>query len=79
MIKTHIVETVEEFNAEGKLIRKTTTETKEENDAKDNWYPSSNPNWWTYPNPYQPTVTYSAGTGDAPIPVTTVCSSTIKE
>jgi hypothetical protein len=73
MIKTHTVETVEEFK-DGKLVRKTTTETTEENDAKENWYPSNPPYWWTYPNPNQPTVTYSGGTGDTPILTTTICS-----
>jgi hypothetical protein len=74
MIKTRTIETVEEFNDDGKLIKKTTTETTEENDAKENWYPTGNPNWWTYPNPYQPTVTYTGGTVDVPLTVTTVCS-----
>lgn len=74
MIKTHTVETVEEFK-DGELVRKTTTETTEENDAKENWYPMYNPNWWTYPNPNQPTVTYSTDAAGVPIPVTTVCGS----
>lgn len=50
MTKTHIVETVEEFNTDGKLVRKVTTETTEENDAKDHWYPYSVPSW-TVANP----------------------------
>lgn len=73
MIKTHTVETVEEFK-DGQLVRKTTTETSEENDAKEQWYPSSSPNWWIYPNPNQPTITYGAGT--VPAESTTVCSET---
>lgn len=45
MTKTHTVETIEEFNDEGKLIRKVTTETTEESDATDRWYPSTVPTY----------------------------------
>jgi len=84
MTRAHIVETVEEYNAEGKLIRKTTTETTEESDAKDHWYPYAIPTipndngatpWWaTYPpNLWQPTVTVSNNNGN--VPTIAVCSS----
>ena len=33
MIKTKTVETIEEFDENGKLVRKTTTETEETNDS----------------------------------------------
>lgn len=67
MTKRKIVEVVEEFNDSGKLIRKTTTETTEDDDT--NYYP----NWavapYTYPGPYAPTVMYGAdstGSGQKP-------------
>lgn len=73
MIKTKTIETIEEYNDSGKLVKKTTTETTEENDAKENWYA---PNyWWSYPNPNQPTVACSAGTGDVPLQTTVIYSS----
>ena len=83
MTKTHTVETIEEFNDEGKLIRKTTTETTEESDAKERWYPAyDRPNeykpWWgTCPQDYhaEPAVTRYAGTGDVPLRTTTIYSS----
>lgn len=60
MTKTRTVETIEEFNNEGKLVRKTTTETTEESDATDRWYPYTIP---TY-DPNQWKVTY-VGNGSA--------------
>lgn len=33
MIKTKIIETVEEYDSDGKLLKKTTTETEETNDS----------------------------------------------
>lgn len=85
MTKTHIVETVEEYNAEGKLIRKTTTETTEESDAKDHWYPYTVPyftpsdKWTVVESPAEtriPKVTcVGNGTADSVLPNTTTYSS----
>lgn len=69
MIKRKVIEIVEEYNETGELIRKTTTETTEDDDAKVQWYPYTIPNyiyndsalrWGTYPpnGPNQPNVTY---------------------
>ena len=69
MTKRKTVEVIEEFDDSGKLIRKTTTETTEDEDTNYSYNP-----WWsvapyTYPNPGMPTVQYgadSAGAGQNP-------------
>ena len=72
MIKRKVVEVIEEYNDAGKLIRKTTTETTEDDDVKVQWVPYTNPNytpndyspyWGIYPPscPNQPSVTYHVG------------------
>ena len=49
MIKRNITETVYEYDKEGKLLKKTVTETHEEEDNTVTTYPS-----WTYLNGTQP-------------------------
>ena len=49
MTKTHRRETVEEYDADGKLVRKTTTEETEESDQP-SYYQA--PNWWNPPTAY---------------------------
>lgn len=44
MTKTHIIETIEEYDTNGKITRKTVTETTEENNDP---APSYTPQWWT--------------------------------
>lgn len=59
MTKTHRTEIIEEYDENGKLVRKTTTEeTEESNDPTPTW----GDNWWTQ----QPTIRYNkyADTGD---------------
>lgn len=54
MIKTKTVETIEEYGSDGKLVRKTTTETEETNDS---------PTQYTHTSaPYIPPYTF-CGTG----------------
>ena len=54
MIKRKIIETTEEYNDDGKLIRKTTIETTEDDET-----PISYPYYPIYPNPTTwPLVTY---------------------
>lgn len=67
MTKTHRTEIIEEYDENGKLVRKTTTEeTEESNDPTptwgDNWWTQWGDNWWTQ----QPTIRYNkyADTGD---------------
>lgn len=43
MTKTHTIETIEEYDSNGKLIRKTTTETNEENNRPSYIYDNF---WW---------------------------------
>ena len=64
MIKRDITETVYEYDKEGKLLKKTVTETHEEEDNTVTNYPS-----WTYLNGTQPscknealTTNYADGT-----------------
>jgi hypothetical protein len=58
MIKRKTIETVEEFDTNGKLVRKVTTETNEDDDGTVQTYP-----WWGTPyNPAYPQVTYTSGT-----------------
>ena len=52
MTKTHIIETIEEYDANGKITRKTVTETTEENTDQ---APSYTPQWWTPGSPSYPT------------------------
>ena len=47
MIKRDIVETVYEYDKEGKLVSKTVTETHEEDT---NITTNTPPSWWTYPS-----------------------------
>lgn len=53
-----IIETIEEYDNNGKLTRKTITETTEDGDAEKIYVP-----WLDYPytpiNPYLPQITYS--------------------
>lgn len=56
MVKRDITETVYEYDKEGKLIRKTVTETHEEEEGTSYTYPlnpcpntTPNDNWWKYP------------------------------
>ena len=50
MIKTKTIETIEEYDSDGKLVRKTTTETEETND---------NPTQYIYTSaPYMPPYTF---------------------
>lgn len=60
MIKRKVTEVVEEYNDSGKLIRKTTTETTEDDDTPT----STNPYYplWSYPTP---TVQYIGDTADS--------------
>lgn len=51
MTKTHIIETIEEYDANGKITRKTVTETTEENNDP---APSDTPPWWTPGTPSYP-------------------------
>lgn len=63
MTKTHRTEIIEEYDENGKLVRKTTTEeTEESNDPTPTW----GDNWWTQ----QPTIRYNkyADTGDRTVP-----------
>ena len=46
MTKTHTIETIEEYDSNGKLTRKTTTETNEETDHPNHIYDNF---WWTSP------------------------------
>ena len=46
MTKTHRVETIEEYDADGKLIRKTVTEENKE------WFEEKNYTQYPYTNPY---------------------------
>lgn len=58
MIKREVIETIYEYDKEGKLIKKTVTETHEEDtNITTNTNPS--PSWWTYdPSPnYPPYIT----------------------
>lgn len=52
MTKTHIIETIEEYDTNGKITRKTVTETTEENNDP---APSYTPQWWTPGTPSYPT------------------------
>lgn len=52
MTKTHIIETIEEYDTNGKITRKTVTETTEENNDP---APSYTPQWWTPGSPSYPT------------------------
>lgn len=52
MTKTHIIETIEEYDGNGKITRKTVTETTEENNDP---APSYTPQWWTLGSPSYPT------------------------
>lgn len=50
MTKTHIIETIEEYDANGKITRKTVTETTEENNDPTpsywpQWYGTGSPTW----------------------------------
>ena len=50
MTKTHIIETIEEYDANGKITRKTVTETTEENNDPTpsywpQWYSTGSPTW----------------------------------
>jgi hypothetical protein len=50
MIKRKTIETVEEYDANGKLTRKVTTETNEDDNSPQVPYVPTYPNWWwTYP------------------------------
>ncbi len=63
MTKTHRTEIIEEYDENGKLVRKTTTEeTEESNDPTPTW----GDNWWTQ----KPTIRYNkyADTGDRTVP-----------
>lgn len=69
MIKRTITETICEYDKEGKLVRKTVTETTEEEDNTTLTYPYSNypsptnpctDNWWK-----QPYITWCNGTDGA--------------
>lgn len=52
------IETIEEYDTNGKVTRKTVTETTEdEHPAPITIYPTY-PMYPTYPNPWQPSVTY---------------------
>ena len=77
MTKRNVTETVEEYDESGNLVRKTTTETHEEEDPSPSYYPSypSYPSaWWgIYPpagqkwpevtcDPYSPVKTTSTAT-----------------
>ena len=44
MTKTHTIETIEEYDSNGKLTRKTTTETNEETDQSNPIYDNF---WWS--------------------------------
>ena len=57
MIKRNITETTYEYDKEGKLIRKTVTETHEEENNTITTYPS-----WQYLNGATPTCTYASNT-----------------
>jgi hypothetical protein len=58
-----IIETVEEYDANGKLTRKTVTETTEEGAAEKLYEPYP---WWINPfHPNAPTVTYTSTSADA--------------
>ena len=48
MTKTHIIETIEEYDGNGKITRKTVTETTEENNDP---APSYTPQWWAPGSP----------------------------
>jgi hypothetical protein len=61
MIKRKTIETVEEYDANGKITRKVTTETTEDDEGSN----LSTPWWWgIYPpyNPNYPQVTYTSAT-----------------
>ena len=66
MIKRTITETICEYDKERKLVRKTVTETKEEEDNTTLTYPYSNYPSLTNPcnplDPYQPYCTFANGT-----------------
>lgn len=62
MIKRTTIETIEEYDANGKLTKKTTTETHEEDESVFTSYPSNVPQ----PNPYwPPSITWDT-TGNPP-------------
>lgn len=70
MTKTHRTEIIEEYDANGKLVRKTTTEeTEESNDPAPTWGDS----WWQ-----QPTIRYNkyAGTSDRAVPTDSYTTTT---
>ena len=73
MIKRKIVEIIEEYNEKGSLVRKTTTETTEDDDSIANttpYYP-----FWSYPGP---SIQYCGNTADS-VPLhdcTITCSAT---
>ena len=78
MIKRTVTETICEYDKEGKLVKKTVTETHEEEDNTILTYPWNTPdgthdkNWWQ-----QPYVTWSNGTnGDEAKPISTTTTTT---
>lgn len=60
MIKRDITETVYEYDKEGKLLKKTVTETHEEEDNTITNYPS-----WTYLNGADPYCSLTTSTNDS--------------
>lgn len=71
MIKRTITETICEYDQEGKLIKKTVTETHEEEDNTSITYSPTTPNqWWYQPYVYNNGVTCggTANTHDCAIP-----------
>lgn len=69
MTKTHRTEIIEEYDENGKLVRKTTTEeTEESNDPAPAW----GDNWWAQPIRYNK----YADTSDRAVPIDPYATTT---